>query len=109
MDFTGSILQQPPLPEIPIAAYCINKAVDIRALISYTKLKKSRCLSLKVGYAAVGIDGFEDAGHPAKDGIWWADFFTGLVDGIPPVAELVFRIASDAERIIHERLSELSL
>ena len=50
-----------------------------------------------MGYAAVGIDGFEDAGHPAKDGIWWADVFTGLVDGIPPVAELVSRIASDAE------------
>lgn len=64
---------------------------------------------MKLDCAAVGIDDFEAAGHPAEDGIWWVGVFTGLVDDIPSVAELVSRIASEAEKIIHERLSELSL
>ena len=41
-------------------------------------------------------------------GIWWAGVSTGLVNDIPSVAELVSRIASDAEKIILERLSGLS-
>jgi hypothetical protein len=48
-----------------------------------------------MGCAAVGIDDFEAPGHPGED-------------DIPSVAELVSRIASDAEKIIHECLSGLS-
>ena len=44
-----------------------------------------------------------------EHGIWWAGVSTGLVNDIHSVAELVSRIASDAEMIIHECLSGLSL
>jgi nitronate monooxygenase len=43
-----------------------------------------------------------------EHGIWWAGVSTGLIYDIPTVAELVSRIASDAEKIINERLRGLS-
>ncbi len=49
------------------------------------------------GCAAVGIDDFEAAGHPAEDCIWWTGVFTGSIDDIPSVAESASRIAPDAE------------
>jgi nitronate monooxygenase len=41
-------------------------------------------------------------------GIWWAGVSSGLVTDILSVAELVSRIASDTEKIIHERPPGLS-
>jgi nitronate monooxygenase len=43
-----------------------------------------------------------------EHGIWWAGVSTGLVNDILSVVELVSRIASDVEKIIHEYLSGLS-
>jgi nitronate monooxygenase len=37
--------------------------------LSYIRISKKQGLFLKVGYAAVGIDDFEAAGHPGEDGI----------------------------------------
>jgi nitronate monooxygenase len=41
-------------------------------------------------------------------GIWWAGVSTGLIHDIPTVAELVSRIVSEAEEIIHGRLPALA-
>jgi nitronate monooxygenase len=43
-----------------------------------------------------------------EHGIWWAGVSSGLVYDIPTVAELVSRIISDAEQIIHDRLTGLA-
>jgi len=43
-----------------------------------------------------------------EHGVWWAGVSSGLVNDIPSAAELAPRIASDAEKIILERLSGLS-
>jgi hypothetical protein len=43
-----------------------------------------------------------------EHGIWCSGISAGLLDDISLVTELVSRIASDAERIIHERPSGLS-
>jgi len=56
-------------PKILFATCCINIAVDTQAPSTYSYLKKSKVLSLKVGCAAVGIDDFEAAEHPGEDGI----------------------------------------
>jgi nitronate monooxygenase len=43
-----------------------------------------------------------------EHGIWWAGISAGLIHDVPTVAELISRIVSDAERIIHERLPALT-
>jgi nitronate monooxygenase len=43
-----------------------------------------------------------------EHGIWWAGVSVGLVHDIPTVAELIDRIAADAEQIINARLGGLT-
>ena len=44
-----------------------------------------------------------------EQGIFWAGLSSGLVYDIPTTMELVSRIVSDAEKIIHDRLSGIAL
>jgi hypothetical protein len=59
-----------------MATCCINNGVDTKALFIYTYLKKARSYHWR-----------------------WTGVSTGLVNNIPSVAELVSRIAPDAEKI----------